>query len=250
MINIENIYHTYISYLNDERQKKRKDVKDWYSASASGYCYKKQYYMKTGTEGEPMDKRVSRLLRLGTVVHSDIEKSLLHAGMEKNGKGDIDFDIYTEYEITLPKLNVIGHLDHMFISKSQDVVYINDLKTVNDWTWKKKFGRKYKEDKPSPHYFMQIGTYALGVKRVRGDDVKSDYYLNIVWYNKNDSKIKIQPVDPVWIDRAEQYWHDLNDFIDETGDEILNIKPDTAVGVPMMNWECNYCQFNKICKGE
>jgi predicted RecB family nuclease len=97
---------------------------------------------------------------------------------------------------------------------------------------------------------MQIGTYALGVKRARGDDVKSDYYLNIVWYNKNDSKIRIQPVDPVWIDRAEQYWQDLNDFVDETGEEILNIKPDTAVGVPMMNWECNYCQFSKICKGE
>ena len=83
-------------------------------------------------------------------------------------------------------------------------------------------------------------------KNTKYDDAKVS--LNLVYYNKNDSKMKTVEIPIEAIDSAIAYWTDLNDFIEEDGG-IENIPPDGAVGVPMQSWECKYCNYSKICKG-
>ena len=72
MLNIETILHLHIVDENNKRDEYYKQFKGKHSASSAGYCYKKQYYQLHGYEGEPMDKRVKRLLRLGTLLHKDL----------------------------------------------------------------------------------------------------------------------------------------------------------------------------------
>ena len=75
-----------------------------------------------------------------------------------------------------------------------------------------------------------------------------DVSLNIVYYNKNDSKLNTVNIPVEALDAASAYWGDLNNFINEDGN-IEGIPPNGAIGVPMQEWECRYCQYSKICKG-
>ena len=73
--------------------------------------------------------------------------------------------------------------------------------------------------------------------------------LDLTWYNKNDSRMADEVVPPNYIEDAREYWKDLNEFVDEEGENILNIGANTAIGIPFSSWECNYCQFSKQCLG-
>ena len=246
MLNIETILHLHIVDENNKRDEYYKQFKGKHSASSAGYCYKKQYYQLHGYKGEPMDKRVLRLLRLGTLLHKDLEESLDKYAKIIKEKGAESVQIFTEHLIELPSLNVVGHLDYMFIIDDREY-WVGDLKSLNDWSWKLKFGKKFANKKQSPHYYLQLGTYCLGVQQQF--HVKEPMMLDLTWYNKNDSNMKNASVDPMWIHRAQAYWIDLNDFLLEVGEDILDVEATTAIGIPMMDWECKYCQFNKICKG-
>ena len=252
-MNLETIYDNYLDMLQEEREEKYKEYKSWFSASSAGSCYKKQWYKVCDFEAEPFDIRTKRLLRLGTIVHEDVEKAIKHAEPAENVK------IYTEHEIKLPEFNVIGHLDHCLIREDEDGIemYISDLKTIASFSWTQKFGREaMKRGINSPprigHYELQVATYALGMmyededKNTKYDDGKVS--LNIVYYNKNDSAMKTVEIPIEAIDSAIAYWTDLNDFI-EIDEGIENIPPDGAVGIPMQSWECKYCNYSKICKG-
>ena len=108
MIDIEQIYEDFISSKQKETRKKYEDFKGWYSASSAGQCYKKQWYKIHLDEDDIItDKRVNRLLRLGTIVHSDIENAV----NRYKQYNDIHEKILTEERIQLPDLNVIGHCD-------------------------------------------------------------------------------------------------------------------------------------------
>ena len=247
MLNLETIYDDYLERLQEERKEQYKGYEEWFSGSSAGYCYKKQWYKINGYEPEPFDQRTKRLLRLGTIVHKDFENALSEAEPLEN------VTIYLEHEIKLPKFKVVGHLDHCLIRKSDDGIemYVSDLKTMASYSWTKKFGREAKKRSinSSPNignYELQVATYALGM--LEELSLMSSISLNIVYYNKNDSKMKTVEIPTEALDHAAAYWNDLNDFIDED-DSIGDIPPDGAVGVPMQSWECRYCQYSKICKG-
>ena len=54
-------------------------------------------------------------------------------------------------------------------------------------------------------------------------------------------------VDNTWIDKAMDYWSDLNDYAEDSTPEQLI---PGSYGVPMENWECRYCGFKDIhCPG-
>jgi hypothetical protein len=78
------------------------------------------------------------------------------------------------------------------------------------------------------------------------DKIKNNISINIVWYNKNDSKMKISEISTDALHAAIAYWNDLNDFINEE-QGIESIPPNGAVGVPMQDWECKYCQYKQYC---
>ena len=270
MLKIEEIYNNYLESLQSIRKEKYNGYEDWYSGSAAGSCYKKQFYKVNQFEEEPMKEKTKRLLRLGTIVHSDFEKALEMVSDDLKTDG---YDLYIEHKIEIPEWKVIGHLDHCVVKKDGDNfnMWVGDLKTMAAFSWSNKFGRRSKkginQTTSFGHYELQLATYALGmIKQIVPDKYKDfnsdDFYLNvdrvknniklyIVYYNKNDSNMRIQEVDVNAIDNAIAYWRDLNDFNDDLSNkEIEIIKPNGSIGVPMQSWECKYCNYETICTSQ
>ena len=240
MINLESIYNLYLDKKNIENRKKYDEFKGWYSASTAGSCHKKQYYKVNDYDEEPFDNKVKRLLRLGTVVHKDFEEALNWYNREYLDERIL---IMTEQQIKLPELNVVGHLDAVHINLDTENITLFDLKTIGDWPWKMRFGKKKKLGSTSNRYFLQVGTYVLGLKEMYPD---FDYEMMIVWYNKNNSMMREQKIYPEWSDEAFMYWEDLKE--EPLQEDIVSIKPHESINIPVEKWECDYCNYNKQCK--
>ena len=78
-IDIEGIYKNYLDDKQEENRVARYEGnEDWYHASGAGSCSRKLYFesVEKAEKTNPIDTRTSRLLRLGTVVHEDIQNSL------------------------------------------------------------------------------------------------------------------------------------------------------------------------------
>ncbi len=71
-MNIINTYNDYLIHLNNERER----TKNKFHASSAGSCFRKQLYSYYEYDRDEMDDKSFRLLRLGTVVHEDIEKAI------------------------------------------------------------------------------------------------------------------------------------------------------------------------------
>ena len=273
MLDLERIYDVYLDKLQEKREEDNKEYKEWFGGSSAGSCYKKQWYKITGEEATPFDTRTKRLLRLGTIVHKDFEDAITY--FEEEFKGEIEgIKVYKEHEVKIPEFNVIGHLDNCIIEYDDDLkeierISIADLKTLASYSWTKKFGRDAKKrginvHHTMGHYELQTATYALGMlkdlklvndlnhrnAKTEINKIINKVKLNIVWYNKNDSRLKVTEIPVEALEAAIEYWQDLNDFIDETPDDVIYaIPPDGSVGIPMQSWECNYCQYSIKCKG-
>ena len=80
-IDIEGIYRDYIDKKQEQNRVDRYEGNEgWYHASGSGSCSRKLYFesVEKVKPTNPIDKRTKRLLRLGNVVHNDIQDSLTH----------------------------------------------------------------------------------------------------------------------------------------------------------------------------
>ena len=238
MIDIEQIYNNYLEEKRVENRQKYEDVKGWFSASAAGSCFRKQLYRTMDLEVEPMDIRSNRLLRLGTLVHADFEKAL-------DGHVEDVSTIVTEHRIKIPELNVVGHLDVGVIDAKQDKIEVYDIKTAGAWKWRMKFG-KNPDKNPSINYELQLATYGIGL----GNEYDiTDIDLYIMWYNKDNSQMRKEPVSNLYMEEAFDYWTDLNEVKEKTSqpEELIPGKHDN---VPIYNWECKYCEFQgKYCPG-
>lgn len=249
MLDVERIYAEYIESKQEKRNKKYAKYEGLLGASSTGYCHKKQYYKLTDSEAEKASERVSRLLRLGTVVHSEIEKAI------KAWNKSHDTKIYTEHQVKIPELRVVGHIDILELYPYVSRIY--DFKTVASFKWRKKFGRfKNRDPNTDTTYKLQLGSYGLGVGK---KPENTELYL--VWYNKDDSSMKPPvKVDSVWMKFAKEYWIELWKNIDSwmvggvNPDDIKvdgkHSPMDTSVytGVKQAKmWECNYCQYSERC---
>ena len=57
-----------------------------------------------------------------------------------------------------------------------------------------------------------------------------------------------QLISPEWIEKALEYWSELNNILDDSGEKFEeDLKPEYWEGVPFQNWECKYCQYYSIC---
>jgi len=237
------IIDIYSGFLKNEKQERDEKYKDWFRASSAGTCFKKQWFNINGYEQNELDDRVMRLLRLGTIVHSDIEKAL--NSVETTDR----LEVITEQEVLIPDIKVIGHLDAALLNKdgSGEITSaeIYDVKTCASYKWRMKFGRN-KEKNPSFNYELQIGTYGLGVQaKYEVDEVT----LALLWYNKDTSAMREQKIDALqWTSNALEYWTTLQESLEDvkTHEDMI---PGIDYGVPMMDWECRYCGFTKYCKG-
>ena len=244
MVNLEEIYAQYLKREQLINREKYKDLKDYFSASSAGSCFRKQYLRKAGVDEIPMEDRVMRLLRLGTIVHTDIQNSLKEHFISPDLKTDIQ--IFIEHKIEIPDLNVIGHLDVSLYNVNEQKLKIYDIKTCASYKWRMKFGRN-PDKKGSPNYNLQLGTYSFGL----GEELKTtDIEMSLMWYNKDTSALREEPISTDWISAAIDYWEEANEFTanisSKNGEELVP----GSYGTPMMNWECRYCGYKDIhCPG-
>ena len=250
-LNLKEIYNDYLTEieLKNKEVYKKKNPNKYYRASAAGHCFKKHWYSINGYEGKGMDDKSKRLLRLGTIVHEDIQKAIelyqtnnMPSENEEIFLQEYNINFKTEYQIVIESLNVMGSAD-IVVLDSENTASVIDIKTTHSWKWKMMFGRN-KEPKPSKMYELQLGTYALGIleqEEIKYDDIS----LYLVYYKKDDSMMKPINVNNVWMDNAAEYWASLNETLDMVKDE--NDLPRGSFNIPVEDWECRYCQFEPIC---
>ena len=244
MINIEQIYATSLHEKQTQTREKYNEYKGWFSASSAGSCFKKQLLRRANMAEPPMDDRVMRLLRLGTIVHEDIQDAITNSPEMSN----IKYKIMMEKRIEIPELNIVGHVDVAVIDKDTDSLKVMDIKTCASYKWRMKFGRK-PDKKGNPGYNMQLATYTEAFKRTHNPS--GNVSMSLLWYNKDTSALREEPVSTQWIQDSITYWEELNDYVDGIDEELNfdNLEPGTY-GIPMENWECRYCGFKDIyCKG-
>ena len=257
-IDIEGIYKDYIDVKQEENRLNRYEGNEhWYHASGAGSCSRKLYFesVEKVEPTNPIDSKTKRLLRLGNVVHEDIQDSLTRVRTlnstnnnskyidstntekeNKNKEKELEFDV--EGEVKIEELNVRGFYDIVAKQKESDnkKVYLYDLKTCGGWSWKMKFGRT-KQFNPSIHYELQLGTYGYAIKEMFGQ--LDGMYL--YYYNKDNSDMRAVEVPLTYVSRAYLFWKNIND-------EHKQGLPDFRVGVsPVQKWQCNYCQFLEHC---
>ena len=234
-MNVIEIYHNYLVYLQ-----KIRESSDNFHASSSGTCFRKQMYEHFKYEKDEMEEKDYRLLRLGTIVHNEIEKSIQH----HINNTDIINKIYVEEKIKIPDLNVSGQFDFGEHNKENNIFTLYDLKTVAAYKWTTKFGlKKNRKPQSDTNYKLQLGTYGLGIM---SDDKfeASAVQLRLLWYNKNTSLMREQIVSSDWMDRALEYWTEMNDILLEYGGSFKEeLTPEYSAGVPFQDWECKYCPY-------
>ena len=254
---IEGLYTNYLDNKQEQNRLERyKGKENWYHASGAGSCSRKLYF-ESVLMVEPtneMDERTKRLLRLGSIVHEDIQESLTrtHSNRDNNSisnnsisnnkekeinNKEKEIEFFIEGEVKIEELNVRGFYD--VVSKhtlGEQQIYLYDIKTCGGYAWSLKFGRKKQFD-PSIHYELQLGTYGYAIKQKFGQ--LDGMYL--YYYNKDTSAMRAVQVPLTFVSRAYLFWKNIND-------EHKQGLPDFRVGVsPVQKWQCNYCQFKSHC---
>jgi|TARA_Y100001973_G_C5188820_1_gene329577 hypothetical protein len=233
MLNIEKIYHQWLRKGNEAHRKKRYEGHEkWFHASSSGMCMRKHYFQHVANvEPREIGDDTLRLFRLGDLVHEDIQDALRDYA-DSNGS-----QIMIEKEIRLPDVNVRGFFDVIIVEDNA----LYDIKTCNAWKWRTLFGRN-----PDPHaaenYNLQLGTYGWWYEKEYGNKLKK---LALLYYNKDNSRMREKVIPVSYIKRAQEYWYDVNERF-ETGNPPIELG--TA---PVYKWECNpkYCNFYQVCGG-
>jgi len=253
---IEGLYTNYLDQKQEENRLERYEGKEhWYHASGAGSCSRKLYFesVEMVKPTNLLDERTKRLLRLGNLVHEDIQNSLTHTRNRelynrdnnrdsllkekeiKNKEKDTEFLV--EGEIKIEELKVRGFYD--VVAKQgvrEQQIYLYDIKTCGGWSWKMKFGRN-KKINTSIHYELQLGTYGYAIQKQFGQ--LDGMYL--YYYNKDDSQMRTVQVPLTYVSRAYLFWRNIND-------EHKQGLPEFRTGIsPVQKWQCNYCQFLDHC---
>ena len=236
------IQSLYNSYLVQKENLGERD-KEVFHASSAGTCLRKQMYSYYDFPQDAKDKRVQRLLRLGTIVHKDIEDAIAHY---EDVNSDGNEQVFIEDKIELKELNVVGTYDVGKLDIEKNKFTLWDLKTAAAYTWTTVFGRiENRKANAGRNYKYQLGTYALGINK-KYKVSKVEMYL--LWYRKNDSFWKEQLISPEYIEKALEYWITVNETLEDCGKFFEDeLKPGYWEGVPYQDYECGICSYKSIC---
>jgi CRISPR/Cas system-associated exonuclease Cas4 (RecB family) len=252
----EHIYHEYLVYKNEQNVKERYEGKEgWYHASGASFCSRKLYFesIEKATPTNPANKLSTRVMGLGTAIHNELQSSLLYYNNinKEYNNTDIDnkeyiaqynrYNFLVEQEIVIEDLNVRGFYDVVVKDNinpnKEPLIRLYDIKSIGNYGFTKQFSNKYVNEDPES-YFMQLSTYGLAVKEKFG---RLDS-MDLIYYNKNDSRMKKLSVPLDYLNKARRYWHVIND-------EHARGLPIFRLGTsPYKDWMCNYCQFKDHCK--
>ena len=244
-IDFEQIYENYIDIKNEENRKERYEGKEsFYRASSSGFCSRKIYFesVEKIEPTNPVESKGKRIMRLGTVVHEDLQNALVYYNninnkeiltKEKEIKNKQKERFHIEGNVEIEELNVRGHYDCV---SEGDNVYLFDFKTIANWSYSKKFGHN-KDFDPSIHQELQLGTYGYAIKEKFGR--LDGMYL--VYYNKDNSMMNSVSIPTSYTSRAFNFWYNINE-------EHKKGLPDFKQGVsPVQDWNCSYCPYLDHC---
>ena len=129
----------------------------------------------------------------------------------------------------------------MLIVDENNKGYLYDWKTTNVWSWKSIFSDKASS---KDNYEYQLGTYAMMLEdncfELEGPPIKIAE-MGLVYYKKDDSVMKIKPVDLSYKTFARDYWERVNNIVTEPTPSMNNY-------MPAYKWECgDYCDYVDIC---
>jgi CRISPR/Cas system-associated exonuclease Cas4 (RecB family) len=246
----EEIYNEYLQHKNEQNRIERYEGREgWYHASGAGYCSRKLYF-ESVEKAEPTNipnTRNMRIRGLGTVIHNDIQDSLLYYNNIYNNKDNINkvniaqlnmHNFHTEGEIELSEFNVRGFYDIVMVNNKTGNVSLYDIKTIASYGFRQRFSTKYGVGEPSRNHYMQLATYGLGVEKEFGRLNSMD----LIYYNKDDSRMKKQNVPLDYLGKAKRFWYTINE-------EHKQGLPRFNLGTsPHKAWMCSYCQFKDHCK--
>ena len=250
MLDIETIYNEYLVNKNNKNKQERYVGNEkWYHASNAGRCYKIHWYSTRGTTRDAPSFKQNRIFELGNIVHESFQKALIFKfGNEK---------VFNEQEITIPRLNVRGFIDSVipeFLIEQLKITatLIYDIKTMNAFSWKFKYGLVKNRRTQSGLAEIQIGTYVLGLSEFKDSSVVLPFnvvepiIMNLINYKKDDSQLKIELIQKRCIIQAEQYWEEVKLFMEQH--ITKEPQPVITIGCPKLSWECNYCSYANTCK--
>ncbi len=251
----EEIYHIYLSHLEDENYKNRYlGHEDKYGMSRAGQCFLKHYYFRHKYERFPLDElRKQRVPRLGQLFHADMETAL---DMYKDSPEMFLDKIGVSLDYHPMNCNIItermvvddgrrGHVDiyMTFVNKNKLEVY--DLKTINSFGWRVRFGKsKFPDTNRFNH--KQLATYTSALMNNLGI---TEAEMFLVYHNKDTGLMKTVPVSSDYFKEAENYWTDLKAFMRSAKDDnfINNVVPYEFIMVPVEKWECSWCSYFPHC---
>lgn len=229
MEQLEELYQQYLTDLQKKNFIERYVGKESrFNASSAGRCHKIHWWKYRETEQGDNDFKSMLRMRLGDLVHEDIQNAILRYSK---------VPVLTEYETEIKRLNVGGYADIVILDGKEVEIY--DIKTIAAYSYKRKFGRKEnREPDPMDNYEYQLGTLGLGFQE-QGFKIRK---LGLIYYKKDDSTLKHINVPLKYIKLAEEYWTDILKLAKKDDEPEADGYP-----MPVRSWECGYCPYSHVC---
>ncbi len=117
-----------------------------------------------------------------------------------------------------------------------------DWKTCNSF----KFKHIINGNHTSENYELQVGTYSLMALEM--GLCKEINHMALLYYSKNDSKMKEHIISDDAIDKAKAYWKDVEYNVRMKGEPLMKDIEFKEGVAPVYKWECGrYCDYSLVC---
>lgn len=229
---LELTYENWLLKLDSINCNIRYSGKPKLSASSAGLCHLKHYFKMKEMPKLPVDRKSLKKMRLGTIVHEDVQKSLEYFFN--------DYEIICELPVRYK--SVKGHIDIVVKVADKKCILI-DIKTMAAYSWSLKYGRKANKD-AAKWSKLQLATYALGLMETYGYE---EVYMYLWNYNKNNSDMRFESIDPEYVKIAADYWNEAELRLKSWEDIKYDDMKWETINAPEFTWECRYCDYANVC---
>ena len=202
--------------------------------SMAGSCYEKHYYAINDFPKADMEYKGLYSTTIGTYIHNVIQAAI--SSRQENVS-------IQNFRVDIPELNLLGELDLLLIDSRNKQINLYDFKVIGNFPWSLKFGKKKNQDKPSEQYQLQIATYTYGLSQLFQEYTINPY---LIFIKRETGAIKAISIDNNYINKAIQYWKEVNEYLEQrVAKPIIGKYP-----TPIYDWECKYCAFYQYCQGD
>ena len=238
-------YDDYLVHKDKEHAKFREEAYKGgsnFTASSAGMCIKKHWYAINDTPRIPLDAAKLKIFRLGSVMDEDFKFSTRH--YIKNHSESLL--VYEDVHLVHKQLRIQGMMDCLIVDENRKG-YLFDYKTMKTFAYRRKFGRDAHKFEQSKGYELQLGTYALLINN--SDLCDEVVEMGLVYYNKDDSRMKQIPVDMKYVEEARNYWKNVNMYVNFDSHLFEENAVFNLGEYPVMAWECKgYCPYEDVCE--